>query len=71
MHNTTINDLSKLIDLIDVHGLQLKLNQDRRGYRIESPRGRLITPILNSNQCKLHLETILNAINEMSNVRTG
>jgi|8_EtaG_2_1085327.scaffolds.fasta_scaffold09900_6 hypothetical protein len=68
--NYNINDLSRIIDLIAINGLQLTLIQDSRGYRIQSNRNRHITPILNSNETYQHLHTILNTINELSIIET-
>ena len=61
-----INELAKLNDLIDAHGLWLVIYQDGRGYRIESKRGRAITPILSGKETYLHLTTILNTLNALN-----
>ena len=59
-------DFKRLIDLIAAHGLELCLNQDRHGYRVETDQGRLLTPILSAPQMKIALESMLNAVNELA-----
>ena len=66
-----INDIARLINLIDIHGLNIKVVQNDLGFQISGTQGRHITPILSANNIYSHLESILNALNELNTVKCG
>ena len=66
-----INDIARLINLIDIHGLNIKVVQNDIGFQISGTQGRHITPILSANETYSHLESILNALNELNTVKCG
>ena len=66
-----INDIARLINLIDIYGLNIKVVQNDIGFQISGTQGRHITPILSANEIYSHLESILNALNELNTVKCG
>ncbi len=66
-----INDLARLINLIDIYGLNIKVVQNDLGFQISGTQGRHITPILSADNIYSHLESILNALNELNAVKCG
>ncbi len=66
-----INDLARLINLIDIYGLNIKVVQNDLGFQISGTQGRHITPILSANNIYSHLESILNALTELNTVKCG
>lgn len=66
-----INDIARLINLIDIYGLNIKVVQNDLGFQVSGTQGRHITPILSANDIYSHLESILNALNELNTVKCG